>query len=505
MESLTLKERIKNVITLGESHFREFKSAYQGPVDCKCNGSIKELSKYIAEALVGFANADGGCIIIGVEDNGFVTGIPHNEKEIDSLLTSYINYIHSDTVLPIEVVTKIDNLFGKTILFFSVSKGSTEIYQLSDGRCVKRKDKQTIPISFQKIQFERQETLSRECDRQFIDGATVNDLDIIFLQSISNSYLAGLSVEFYLQQIGLAEYEMKGLRLRRAALLLFAKEISKWHSRCQVRIIQVEGNELKSGKDYNVINDETVSGNIFQLINNSWEKLRPFLAFKTEFGEGAKFEQKFVYPEEAIREALVNAITHRDYTIQNGIDIFVFNDRLEIKSPGALLSTITVADLKQLNGVHESRNSLIAKVLRENKFVRELGEGMKRIFSLLESQEMEKPDLINEQNSFTIALKNKTVYSTKEESYLNMFSRYNLTAIQKRIVILGLKGKEISPAEIYSAMNTDDRNTYDKEVTNLRKIGVLIEIRNNLSAGQLAKQIGVSKQRIGRFKIQIPT
>lgn len=389
-------------------------------------------------------------------------------------------------------------------MFFSVSKGTTEIYQLSDGRCVKRRDKQTIPVSFQKIQFERQETISREYDRQFIDGASVNDLDLNFLQSISNIYLAGLSPEFYLQQIGLAEYEMKGLRLRRAAVLLFAKEISKWHPRCQVRIIQIEGNELKSGKDYNVINDETVTGNIFQLLNNSWEKIRPFLAYKTEFGEGAKFEQKFVYPEEAIREALVNAITHRDYTIQNGIDIFIYNDRLEIKSPGALLSTISISDLKELKGVHESRNSLIAKVLRENKFVRELGEGMKRIFELLLSQEMEQPDLVNEPNAFSIILKNKTVYSTKEESFLNLFSKFNLTTNQKRIVILGLKGKEIKPSEIYSAMNTDDRDTYDKEVTALRRIGILVEIRNNASAGQLARKIGVSKQNIGRFKIKMP-
>jgi len=333
MENLTLKERVRNILTLGESHFREFKSAQQGPNGNKTNGSIKELNKYIAEALVGFANADGGCIIIGVEDNGFVTGVHHDENEIISLLNDYQNYLYPGTQLPIEATTKI-NLFGQTILFFSVSKGSHQVYQLSDGRCVKRQDKQTIPVQFHVIQFERQETLSRNYDREFVDGATVNDLDLPFLQSISSNYLAGLSIEFYLQQIGLAEYELKGLRLRRSALLLFAKDIKKWHPRSQVRILQIEGTELKSGKDYNVINDETVTGNIFQLLNLSWEKLRPFLAYKTEFGEGAIFEQKFVYPEEAIREALVNAITHRDYTIQNGIDIFIFNDRLEIKSPG---------------------------------------------------------------------------------------------------------------------------------------------------------------------------
>ncbi len=65
-------------------------------------------------------------------------------------------------------------------------------------------------------------------------------------------------------------------------------------------------------------------------------------------------------------------------------DKFVlYNDRMEIKSPGALLSTITINNLTQLEGAHESRNSLIARVLRENRLMREIGEGMKRIFSLM--------------------------------------------------------------------------------------------------------------------------
>jgi len=142
--------------------------------------------------------------------------------------------------------------------------------------------------------------------------------------------------------------------------------------------------------------------------------------------------------------------------------------------------------------------------LRENKFVRELGEGMKRIFNLLHSQEMQSPDLVNDPNSFSIILKNKTVYSAKEESYLNLFTKFSLTANQKRIVILGLRGKEISPFEIYSALNTDDRNIYDKEVTALRLKGILIETRKNIQASNMAKKLKVSKQKIGRFKIKIP-
>ncbi|MDX7706585.1 ATP-binding protein, partial [Aeromonas caviae] len=279
---------------------------------------------------------------------------------------------------------------------------------------------------------------------------------------------------------------------------------SKWAPRCQVRIVQVEGDNLKTGKDYNVVNDEIITGNIFSLITNSWNKLRPFLAYKTEFGMEAKFEQKYIYPEEAIREALINAITHRDYSIQNGIDIFIFNNRLEVSSPGRLLSTISIDDLRALKGAHESRNSLISKILRENSFVRELGEGMRRIFSLLESQEMESPILNNAENYFSITFKNKSIYSAKEESYLNIFNKFELTANQKRIVILGIKKDEISPQDIYKAMNTNDRDTYDREVTGLRRHGILVQTRTNPSATILAKKLKITKQAIGRFKIEMP-
>ena len=391
-EILLLQERVKNTIQLGESHIREFKSAWEGAPQNKKPRSVKEICRDIAESLVSFANADGGELIVGVEDDGTITGAPHSEQEISQMLSAHQTYVHSENQLPLLAATKLEHE-NQTILFFSVLKGTTEIYQLSDGRCVRRKDKISIPVAVKQILFERQETRSREYDRQFVDGATVNDLDIALIQSIADNHLRGLSVERYLQQTGLAEYSPGGLRLRMATLLLFAKDIQRWHPRCQVRILKVVGTQLRTGENYNVKSDQIVRGNIFDLIPNAWEQLRPFLADKTEFGTDAKFEQKYLYPEGASREALINALAHRDYSIQNGIEIFIFDDRMEIKSPGALLSTLTIEDLKELQGAHESRNAFVAKVLSENKYMRELGEGIKRIFELMEQSELDKPVL----------------------------------------------------------------------------------------------------------------
>jgi ATP-dependent DNA helicase RecG len=404
---LIVQERVKNTIILGESHFREFKTALEGRPENKKPRLTKKICEDIGEALVSFANADGGEILIGVEDDGTVTGNPHGEEEISAMLAATKSHVYHGQDLPLTASSKL-TINGLTVLYFAVNKGTTQIYQLPDGRCVRRKDKSTMPESVNRIQFERQEINSRECDSQFVDGALVTDLDLTLLQNVADSYIKGLSVELYLQQTGLAVYGINGLRLRRAALLLFAKsnEISRWHSKCQIRFLKVQGNQLESGEKYNVISDESVQGNIFELWFKSWESLRPYLACKTEFGSDAKFEQKYIYPEDACKEAVLNAIAHRDYSIQNGIEIFFFNDRIEIKSPGALLSTLSIKNLYQLEGAHESRNPLISRVLKENKLMRELGEGMTRIFNLMNKSELKRP-LLYSNGSFSITLFNE--------------------------------------------------------------------------------------------------
>lgn len=500
---LVLQERVKNTISLGESHFREFKSALEGPEGNKRRRATNKICSDIGEALVAFANADGGELLIGVEDSGIISGISHGENEINQMLSAPKTHVHPDSDLPMIASTKLE-LENKIVLFFSVAKGTTEIYQLPDGRCVRRKDKSSMPETAKRIMFDRQEIKSREFDRQFVDGATVNDLDVSFVLAICSNYLKGLSVELYLQQIGLAEYTTSGLKLRMAALLLFAQDVQKWHMGSQVRILKVVGTDLKSGEHYNVLSDESVQGNIFKLIEDSWRSLRPFLAYKTDFGSDAKFEQRYIYPEGACREALINAIAHRDYSIHNSVNIFIFDDRLEIRSPGALLSTLTIKDLEELEGAHESRNALIARVLRENKFMRELGEGMKRIFQLMEESELEKPTLSSDTTSFSITLPHKSVFSILQEQWLLMFQQYSLTTLQKKIIVLGMNEREISPIEIYKAMNTDDRNIYDKEVTALRTAKLLVSIRSNPATTGIARRNKIPKSHVPRFKVQIP-
>jgi ATP-dependent DNA helicase RecG len=98
-------------------------------------------------------------------------------------------------------------------------------------------------------------------------------------------------------------------------------------------------------------------------------------------------------------------------------------------------------------------------------------------------------------------LSNRSVFNQREEEWLNVFSAHDLSRLQKRIVVAGIGGKELSPNDIYRAMNTEDRDTYDLEVTGLRKSGVLTEIRSSSAAQQMARSRRVAKGAIPRFHI----
>ena len=139
MELLKLKERLEIATQVGESHFREFKSAFQGPPSAKSQRDIKDVCQDISKTLVAFANADGGELFVGVEDDGTITGIQYDDELINVLLKAPTTYVLKTTPLP---TTKalIINYEGKKVLYFSIPKGLEYVYVTSDGKCLKRKD-----------------------------------------------------------------------------------------------------------------------------------------------------------------------------------------------------------------------------------------------------------------------------------------------------------------------------------------------------------------------------
>ena len=274
---LRLTERIDLAIQIGESHFREFKSAFEGPPNNKKPRDAKVVAKDIAETLVAFANADGGELIVGIEDDGSVTGLGYGDDKIQLLLDAPRTRVHADTALP--SVRAVRLLYGgHSVLYFSVPQGTSYVYITSDGRCLQRKDLESVPISSEQIKLSRDEITSREYDRHFVDNADIQDLDIRLLTSVAEQISKGMSIEKCLQHLDVAVFDGTRLRLRKAALLLFAGDARKWHPRAQVRILRINGTELKTGSNYNVTIDDPIDRNIIELVNDSWDHLRPHLA-----------------------------------------------------------------------------------------------------------------------------------------------------------------------------------------------------------------------------------
>jgi len=502
---LRLKERVEIALELGESYYREFKSALEGHPNDKKPRDLKEICNDVAKTLVAFANADGGELFVGIEDNNTVLGIPFTDEKISAILSASENYVLKETPLPIKRKNIIE-YEGKKVIYFSVDKGSKYVHQTSKGECFQRKDRESVPTSADSIRLAREEVVSREYDRQFEDLAKITDLDLPLVTSVAQEItkIKTISPEKFLQYIELAEFDGDRLRLRKAALLLFAKNPNKWHPRSRVRILKINGTEEKSAPDYNVTEVADIDGNIFKLIEQSWEALRPALT-ETRYSEDGLFKTQVIYPEPACREALVNAITHRDYSIEGrGIEIRIFNDRLEVLSPGKLLSKYTIEDLKELKGAHETRNTYLARVLREFGYIRELGEGIRRMFELMKSNELVEPQISSPNKSFIVILFYKFIYSKEEKFWLDNFEYLHLSREQKTVVKLGINGRLISAKEIFDNVGIVSEDYYRQLIESLRKMGILHNRLNSVQVVNQKKHYSNSRKAVPRFEITLP-
>ena len=500
-EILLIQERLKNDLLLGESHFREFKSAFEG-VERKRRRKVSLVAKDIGETLVAFANADGGTLIVGAEDDGNISGINYPDDRLQVLLDAPKTHVHADT--PISGVKSHEvSMQDKTVLVFEVAKGTRYIHLTSDGRCVQRRDTDTVPVASEQIQFERHEQLSREYDRRWMDGASVADLRSDLLQRVTETVSPGLSIEKCLQSLGLGEYAAGTLRLRTAAVLLFAEDVSRWHPRSELRLQQIGGSELLTGANYNVIRDETHSGNVLQLLSEGWEHVRQFLVQRRLAGGTFQFQTTF--PEDACREAYVNAIAHRDYSIEGrSIEVLVFTDRLEIRNPGRILSTVKLTELRRGVGVHDSRNTYVARVLRELGYMQEMGEGIRRINALMNGHELAPPEIDSKDHSFLMSFSQRNIFNPSEQRWLDAFGPFNLSREEKLIVTLGRGGKSISPSQIWEALDIVDTEEYRQIIEGLQTKGLLSSEKTRQAAGSIARRKGVSPREVPRFVIRTP-
>ena len=172
---------------------------------------------------------------------------------------------------------------------------------------------------------------------------------------------------------------------------------------------------------------------------------------------GSRREVLPEYPQAVLREAIVNALAHRDYGLEGStVDISVWDDRVEVHSPGPLPGHIT---LENMRTEHYSRNPRIMQVLKTVGLVEEYGEGIERMYREMESRLLEPPVFSANDSSVTVTLYNRSVIDVEEQLWLLALEGVHLTADERRLLVeVRRAGGSIAPRQVREAMpGTDTR------------------------------------------------
>jgi ATP-dependent DNA helicase RecG len=152
---------------------------------------------------------------------------------------------------------------------------------------------------------------------------------------------------------------------------------------------------------------------------------------------------------------------------------------MEVRSPGTLLSTITVEDLKALKGAHESRNPTMARVLREIGYMREIGEGVRRIFLLMKENDLVEPEIRSESDSFSITLHHESIFSQRDQRWLAGFEAFYLTPEEMKVVLLGRNGIPFSTQQVFDLLGLVDTERWRSLIEGMQIKGLVTSQRKS--------------------------
>ena len=169
---------------------------------------------------------------------------------------------------------------------------------------------------------------------------------------------------------------------------------------------------------------------------------------------GGRRERLPAYPTSVIREAVLNALAHRDYGLAGAtVDLTVWDDRVEIQSPGSLPGHIT---LENMRAEHYSRNRRIMQVLKLLGLVEEYGEGIDRMFREMEARLLQPPVFAPTSSSVTVTLRNRSPITAEEQAWLALPGRLELTAAERRALVLARREGGVTPRLLRTAMTDVD-------------------------------------------------
>ncbi len=448
----------------------------------------------LANEIIGMLNADGGIIVVGVSEQDGVQDLKTmNTNLIDRYRKICFDFIAPPANVELEEVI-LDS--GELLFIYHIEQDYERVF------C--RKDNEDVYIRIgdsNKGPLTREEVRKLEYDREIrsFEDEPRKDFD-------TNDF-EEKTLEFYKKQLKF-EGDYKELLLSRnlairdgnevvyknSAVLLFAKNPDKYIPSSCARYIRYDGVVAKTGVDHNVIKDERFEGCIPLLARDLqkfiYASLRDYYYLDVEKGRFVKISE---YPEEAWLEGLVNALCHRSYNVQgNCIYIKHFDDRLEISNSGPLPAQVTVENIRE---ERFSRNPRVARVLSDLGLVRELNEGVSRIFESMEKSMLAEPKYYDRNNTVTLILRNKIADHEKAipeivmKKVESMWKHLNETEIEILSYILASNGATVGQLSI--SLSKSDKvirgylnkfclmDVLEKNTTKKRDINALYSIKRS--------------------------
>jgi ATP-dependent DNA helicase RecG len=302
--------------------------------------------------------------------------------------------------------------------------------------------------------------------------ATLDDLDLELARAfLEGSPVGGRPIEEVLERYALIQASAAGWRLTNAALLLFANmPLSRWHPRAGIRLFRVTGTRRLHGTKRNVTQIGRIDLPIASAISESRRIAREHIR-RSEKLHDLFFKEVPEYPEFAWQEAIVNAIAHRDYEIQGReIEMWFYEDRMEVSSPGDLVPPVTLRALRQRRPAHASRNPLLVRVLANAGIMRDEGEGIPRIFEEMEESFRRAPEIGVEDEVFFVRLFNEPIFVGPSAGWKKLVGDLPISAAQRRVLLAHPEG---FTNEDYRKLNEVDRDEAYRQIQELVEKGIL--------------------------------
>lgn len=386
-------EKVRELIAEGESERVEFKINPPRPND-------------LADRICGLANTrSGGYIFFGVEDKtGRLVGISRPNEITDDILRA------ARLVKPAVALTGggpvTYRLDGVNIVAIQVPPNDGTLYQ-SGGLFLVRKGSYTMPMSSEEIETHLNTHGVTRWEKLLCPRATLEDLDTELVERYlsyraerSRRNLRYTAREDLLVGLEAAANDPQTNKLRptNAGMLMFGYDPQLFLPQSEVVCIRY-GDSMGVGQ---YLDRKNFYGNLPELI----DKVEEFVRMHTRVGArivGFKREDLPEYPLEALREAIVNAIVHRDYSrTGETVRIFYYSDRVEIHSPGLLLPGITLEDLAQMKVPSRPRNPLLAQFLRDVPgYMERIGSGVRLMINEMRRLALPDPQFL-EQHEFVV-------------------------------------------------------------------------------------------------------